>query len=333
MPFLGGPIGGDSAVVDAATTNEKALGLILSLMPPGQLYDFENPESDVYKMFYAFAQAAKMFGYDVADRLVVEFNPATCLEKLSDWEGCLDIVPGTGNASAGRTTPQRRLAIVSKLRESGASTLSNIRSAIGPVLGYTNPALVEVMEVIRAALTALHTYSDATAHVIAAAASYTYSFTVSDDGYPLGGVQLALTATGSGLTILITSPTGGTKTFTPTSAITTGEIFYAASEFAGGLVTGVWTVKATNTSGASITTSNAGLFVEGVADGLGGGIFYWGIYADPALVNNPDYLGTLQSIRRISPAHAYGFLVLSKSPYPDETTGIHLAIPDECLPV
>jgi uncharacterized protein YmfQ (DUF2313 family) len=332
---LGSFVGGDSAVTEPTVNNEAARGLLVSLMPPGELYDFDNPDADIYKMFYAFGQSAKFFGYDVADRLHVEFNPAQCLEKLGDWESALNILPGTGNASAGKTTDQRRQGIVSKLRESGASTLSNIRAALGPVLGYVDPSQLEVLEVSRADLRTAHTLSDTTSHNIPSGNSYTYSFVVSDDNLPLGGVQAFVIAdTGTRVTVTIASPSGTSKAISATADIITGQYFYAASEFAGDTVTGTWTVTVDKTGGGSVTVTQVDLFVEGLGlSGLGGDIFYWGVYADPGLVNSPDYTAARASITRLNPAHCQGFLVLSEDPWPDVETGIHLAIPDEAIPV
>ena len=342
---LGGYVGGSSAVTNPTVTNEDARGFLVSLMPPGKFYDFENPNSDIYGLFYAFGQSIKLFGYDVADRLHVEFNPANALEKLPDWENALNLLPGTGNASAGKSTTARRLAIVGKLRESGASTVSNIQAAVAPVLGYTNPSQLVVYETYRQTLTTAHTYTDAVgAFSIAAGASASRLFTVMDDGTPTGGIQVFTNVTGvaySSLTITLTSPTSAAFP-TPvsytwangTNPVGADAIFYALKQFQGAAMPGVWTLTVQNNAGVSATWNSASLFAEGLGpSGLGGDIFYWGIYVDPALTNAPDLVAARAAMSRLNPAHAAFFLITSLAPWPDVTSGPNASIPDTALPV
>ncbi len=331
---MGGYMGGDTSVTQPTVTNDTAKGIVQSLFPPGNLYDFDNPDANVFKILAAFGQGVKLFGFDVHDRLVAEFNPANVLEKLPDWETALNLLPGSGNALSGRTTTQRRTAIVSRLRESGASTPANIRAAIAPVLGYAEVTDLEVLEVDRDALRAAHTYSDTATYTVADGSSKTYTFTIMDEGVAAAGAQFYLVSTEAiGVSVTITAPSGETATIPGTYSLPTGMYFYAFTDFQEAEVSGVWTVLVENDSGSSTDLSDAALFVEGLGPGgLGGGIYYWGIYADPALVNSPDYLAAMASLIRMNPAHARGFLILSEDPWPDEESGIHAAIPDAAIP-
>jgi hypothetical protein len=344
MPSLGFPVGGflgaDNAVLDPTTTEDQARGLLIGLMPPGQLYDFDNPDSDMYAFFYALGQCAKYFGYDVSDRLHVEFNPATCVEKIPDWEAALNLLPGTGNARANRSTAQRQAGIVGRLRESGASTPANIRAALAPVLGYANPDDLEVLEVDRDAYRALHTYTDGSGSVaLGAGDTVTRVIPVSDDGLPAAGAFVNLSIDGPApeeLVITLTAPDGTEVTWDDLSATAdlTDLCLYARSEFASSNVGGNWTLSVENTGATPGDWDEGTIFVEGLGpSGLGGGIFYWGIYIDPALVNDPDLTGAFAGLTRVNLAHAFPFMVTSLEPWPDEESGTHAAIPNEAIPV
>ncbi len=337
---VGSWLGAPSAVVDHTVTDEQARGIFVSLFPPGKLYDFDNPNADMYAFALALGQAINYFGFDVIDRLFVEFNPAKCVEKLPDWEAALGIVPGTGFASANRTTAQRQSAVVAKLRESGASTPANLRGAIAPLLGYADPSTLEILETSRAALTALHTYTDATGSVaLGASSSVTRYIDVSDSASIVSGVQVFCTVATTpltDLTVRLTAPDGATyKEWAPSARVLgTSFILYARDDFASAAITGTWTLKITNNGATAGTWSAGSVFVEGQGtNGLGGEIFSWGFYADPALVDSPDYRAAFGTVLRVNPAHAQGFLVLSEEPWPDEESGIHAAIPDEAIPV
>lgn len=345
MPSLGGGfgvgswVGADTAVTEPSVDNEKARGIFVSLYPPGKLYDFNNPDAELYKFTLALGEAIKLFGFDVIDRLFVEFNQGRCVEKLPDWEAALGIVPGTGFASANRTTAQRQASVVAKLRESGACTPANIRAVLGPLLGYTDPSTLEILETSRADLTALHTYTDTTGSVaLGASSSVNRLIPVSDSGTIVGGVQVFCTVATTpltDLTITLTAPDGTAKAWTLSDRVLgTDFILYSPSDFLNATIAGIWTLKITNNGATAGTWSAGSVFVEGQGiDGLGGDIFSWGFYADPVLVNSPDYRAALGTVVRVNPAHAQGFLILSEDPYPDETSGVHASIPNQCIPV
>lgn len=65
--------------------------LLLQLWPPGRLYDWSTPTSNVSRFLDALAESIKKFGYDVVDRLRRELNPATAVDKLPDWENALAV--------------------------------------------------------------------------------------------------------------------------------------------------------------------------------------------------------------------------------------------------
>jgi uncharacterized protein YmfQ (DUF2313 family) len=341
---LGDWLGTDSAVTTPSTTPDTAQGIVTSLFPPGTLYDLNNPNAEIFKMLAGFGSAVKIFGFDVADRLVAEFDPAGCLEKVPDWERALNLVPGTQNVGTNRTIPQRRQAIVGKLRESGASTLANIRAAVAPVLGYSDPSTLQVLETNRAALTAKHTYNDGNATLsVTSGNTVTRLINVADAGFPAGGVQLVLNLTNnvsSSWKVILTAPNGSTNyTWQGFSfGFNAGDdtYLYAPSTFAAADIYGTWTVAVKNVSGSTQAWSSANLFVEGLTNGgTGADIYYWGIYVDPSLANSPDFAAAKASMLRVNPAHAAFFIITdigNGGPYPDTVSGPHEAIPNQCLP-
>jgi hypothetical protein len=109
-------------------------------------------------------------------------------------------------------------------------------------------------------------------------------------------------------------------------------------------IRGTWSLGLSNSSVSdAVVVDDLGLFVEGIGrdsvggDGLGAAAFEFGIYADPAhLAENgtpADFAAARLAIDRIKQAHTLGDLLLSLSPYPDEVSGVHAAIPGEAIPV
>jgi hypothetical protein len=348
MPGLGGPFGGglgaDDAVINHVVTPEEAKAILVSLFPPGELYDFDNPDTDIYKLMLAFGAAAKRYAFDVADRLHTEFNPAAALEKLPDWETALDIIPGTGNNTADKSSEARRNGIVGKLREFGASTIYNIQSAIAPLLGYVNPAQLVVLEVDRNVMRSAHTYLDTAGGgtlTVPTFSSLTRTIYVNDDGIASAGVFIHLNITavdGGNITARLTSPTGQTKFFQSfASGTVTNQSYelYARNEFISSKVNGYWTLQLFNADFVNTCGWQAGnVFIEGLGGGgLGQDLHVYGVFADATLVNAPDYAAALAALTRVTPANTKAYLILSNAPYPDNITGAHLAIPDQCIPV
>ena len=132
--------------------------LLLQLWPPGRLYDWSAPTSNVSRFLDGLAEAFKRFGYDLVDHLRRELNPATAVEKLPDWEHALGL-EASYTARHG-TIEQRQAAVVAKLREFGALTRANARAILAPLLGYVDAATLAIVETSRAKMRAAHTYTD-----------------------------------------------------------------------------------------------------------------------------------------------------------------------------
>lgn len=327
-----------------------------SLFPPGDddLYDWNNSSdpSELWKLFQATAGFFKSYVYDYVDLLRQEVNPLTTVAKLPEWEGALGITQATASA-ANKWTATRQSAIISKLRESGATTLAAVGAVLEPLLGYTgaNAGTLQVVEPSRAALTAAHTYSNTTGAVIGGNSSVAQTIDLSyrDGGaVSAAGVQLSVTITSTNPEQLSfslqgafgtpTVPTQATVTWPagslPSGSVTSTTFYLYDKTFTpGSSIQGTWTLTV-NTGAAACTLVSWSLFVEGVAQaqGTGGAVFYWGAYADPAKVINPDYVASSRAITRIQPGWSQGNLYLSIAPQADITSGINSALADQCTP-
>ncbi len=87
--------------------NEKYLPMLLSLLPPGPIWEYEEGD-DIYELLKALSYAYARIEARGQD-LINEMDPRTTFELLSDWERVLDL-PGT-NPNPAITTQERRDAI------------------------------------------------------------------------------------------------------------------------------------------------------------------------------------------------------------------------------
>lgn len=317
---------------------DEVRSYLISLLPPGadKLYDLE-PGGDFYKLFDAVAELFKNRGFDLLDILRREIIPGTAVEKLPDWENFLGIANSAAAISG--NTAMRQAGVKAKLREFGPFSDSTVGSVIAPLLGYFPTTPLEIMKCSRAALTALHTYTNGNLFTVNNGNALTDASLFINDGGTIskGGARLLLSYTSSGsdpFTVTLTAPSGETRSWTidSSSDYLFGEEFYGASPW------GNWYLNIDNTSGAQIQL-NWSVFVEGIGPNqdTGGAIFHWGVYADAAHINEnggADFAAVLKALARIEHSHSVGNLIFGKVPYPDVSAHtIHNAIPDECVPV
>jgi hypothetical protein len=98
------------------TTLDEARRFLLNLLPPGAERPYSLiPGGDVYQLFDAFAASVKQFGFDLLDVLRLEITPAECIQKLA---GPL------------------------------------VKSVIAPLLGFLNPATLQILNTDRVAMRA-----------------------------------------------------------------------------------------------------------------------------------------------------------------------------------
>jgi hypothetical protein len=328
--------------------------LIIQLSPEGTLYDWFNTASWLYGLLDGTAQVFYTYCVQMLDTLRAETNPATVVQKISEWFTALGLT-GTYVDNKG-TTAQKQQAILARLRESGPFTPYTISSVIGPLLGYFPSTPVQVIECSRSMLTRQHSYqvAGATNASIPAGQTTTFTIMVNDGGIvsKMGAqLQLAfasLPPAATIFTITLTAPDGTTVTWTIKSTSVYGSlvtpdlplVLYAPS-LAGAKIQGNWTLAVTNNSGTNNTTLYAAsfLFVEGLAPGqtTAGAIFDWGVYVDSAHAGETgtpaDLAGARLAIGRLKHAHTVGNLIQSTAPWPDtDGGGAHIAIADECIP-
>lgn len=324
-------------------TDEDARSILVSLLPPGNLYETEDPGDDLYKLFAALGKTYRVLGFDYVEKLKREINPATAIEDLPDWEAALGI---STFLSAGGNNATRQAAIVAKTREQGATTLENVRGIIGSLLGYASESDLVVYECNRAALKTKHTYTglpNSSGTIPVSASVLTRHFMVSDGDVSAAGVQLTLNIThtvSANLSVTLTNPFGASTTWTniSTGSITTSDIVLydkasnssTVGAFIGKPMAGQWTMTITS-SATTGTLVSASLFAEGGGkDGRGGSIFTWGPYADPDLVGDggasPDYRGARFSLKRIKPAYSRAYLITENDGLPGDL------IPGRCIP-
>lgn len=335
----------------AATADIRRL--VLALFPPGadSVYDYDNTDSDIYKLLDAMAEAARVNISDVLDILIAEAVPITATEVLTEWETLFNLSP---SSSAGATV--RRDAVLARIREFGASTFPNIRAALQPLLQYAAADLpITIMETDRSDLTTAHTYTLATG-AIPGGGSFAATYTVGDVGrVSRGGVTLNVTLTGDldDFTITITAPDASVDTIVPSAYGATGAVVAQALVFrvaagASAAVNGLWTVTITDGGAGGGTVHAASLFVEGIGrtaaglfDGLGAAQFEWGPLVDPAKIGTTvDYVQVNGVVQRWNPAHCIGSVIrgttlagANNQAVPDDTSEPWTnAIPNQCFP-
>ena len=328
----------------------EAFSFWLQLWPPGvmDLYDFVADDSGVANHFVAMTKSIKQFEIDPVDNLRVELNPATCVDKLPDWETALGLLP-----LASDSVVKRQGEVISHLREYGSYSPADIQSILGPLLGYADPSQLAIYECPRSTLRTLHTHTNSTGGTVALGSALTQTVTVDDDGkISKGGVRLDFVMSSpdvSKLSFSLTGP-GGVALATWASGIQRGSgamtltLRNVQAGVVGKPLIGAWTLVISSSSASATTITSWSLFVEGVGldsgghDGRGSEVFYWAAYDDvtkhsPVLY--PNRAAALRTIRRIQPAHTRGEIVTTLLPIPGTFTSpsfIPGLIPGQFMP-
>jgi hypothetical protein len=189
------------------STLDEARRFLLNLLPPGAepLYSLV-PGGD------AFAAAVKQFGFDLLDVLRLEITPAECIQKLADRESALALV--STQAALHGTTEQHRAGVLSRLREAGGFTRPLVRAVIAPLLGFLNPATLQILNTDRVAMRATHTYTGSDTNQPTPG---TFRVAVIEDGQVTkAGAQLSIMLTTPALdqiNLQLSTPDGKTKTW------------------------------------------------------------------------------------------------------------------------
>ena len=240
---------------------------------------------------------------------------------IESWEEALALLPGNLSVT------QRKAAIISKLREHGASTLANVRALVGPLLGYVDPTLLTLVECPRADLTTAHTYADATGGSVVGAGSFSLTCYVPDDALVSAGgallrVYLLDPPELAQLSAVLYDPTGAVAATFPRGSFGSGTIagvggvYLLAQGAATHPIMGTWTLTITNSAAGTFVSPGWTIFVEGIGrdsvggDGLGCEIFKFAALVDPTLTVAPNYPATLRALARVRPAHTQSYYAL-----------------------
>ena len=332
-----------------SSTIEQVRTGLKSLFPPGAdlLYDWDNTSdpSELWKLTTGIATWLQQYGFAFIDLIRQEVNPLTLIAKLPDWEGVLGITQNTASA-VNKWIATRQAAVLSKMRESGATTIGALRAVLEPLLGYSggNLGTLVVYECNRAGLTAAHTYANTTGASIGSNSNTSQTVYVSDDGgVSAAGVQLQVTVTSTNpeqLSFVLTGPTStqgqtagtGQASVTwaagilPVGSVTSTTFYlYEHATSAGKYITGNWTLQI-NTGAAACTLVSWSLFTEGGfardaygSSGLGADVFTFAIYADGNKTVNPDLTAASKAITRMEPGYSQGVLIQNASANPTTT--------------
>lgn len=312
-------------------------------LPKGidNLLDFTQGVGDYYKYFWVIGSMLKL-GFDLVDLVAQEIVPFLSRYKLADWERFFGLVQ-TLTAIRG-TIPQRQGQVLGAWRAAAAQSASftTVAATHGPLLGYFPTTPVKIVEADASTLRLFHHYDFCAGsdHSIPVGTT-TLSVFVNDGGaVSKMGAQLTLAfanADTSQYSFTLTAPDGTSKTWTTGS--TSAPLWLTAPVLSGAQINGIWTLAITNGSFLSNTLySSQQLFVEGIAprQQTGGAIFEWGVYADPTHIGEngtpADFTAARAAVKKLSLSHSVGNLLQSLVPYPNTDSGLHAAIPDECIP-
>jgi hypothetical protein len=349
------PITGDNlATTDAATVLEAPVQLLLSLpqageqpnpsvtfkdavlivkeaWPPysGRLYDWDNSEAIVARLFDAYGDIIKLYGFDQTDRLFRELNPLTTVELLPAWESLLGITL-SDNALMNKTADARRQTVLGRLREMGPLTDYALAAIFSQLAGYVPPVTPEVIYQTPGELALANFYKDPLGGAIPTGSGFDntnlirVTTTLLDGGkvWDAGAaIFLFLSAAQSdAVHVQLTCPSGVSVSWQGGPSLSNA-IVLRSPAFAGQPIHGNWKLSLYRDVGSpSVSLTNWWLYVLG--KGFGGRAssrFNWAVYLDPAhqTADWRDIQGTLD---RVNFSYTEGFCVYSKNNLPGANT-------------
>lgn len=320
---------------------------IIGAFPPGSS-DRVDWEDAPGQHIEAIANVIQDKAVAPVEQLILDSCPLTCgSSRLRDWERSLGLAGSKTALFADLET--RRRAVMSRLREYGPPTIPMIQSVLAPLLDYSDPTDVVVLEVDRPTLRAAHTYEGVLTSA-STAISCVYSWRVFDDGrLSAAGVQLDVTLTHGDLTklsVLVTAPSGETAAVSDfgRGAAAGDTVRVCLPDMTATSVMGLWTAEFSAVSGAG-TADALEAFVEGAGrdssgrPGLSAAQYEYGVAYEADKSNGgADIEAARAAIRRITYATRIGALILREADgvlpageytfLPDDDN----AIPDAIIP-
>lgn len=309
---------------------------LLASLPPGVR---EMLADDVIALFDATASTIDDSAVAAVDALDADSSPLTCgSDRLRRWESDLGIA-STRTALFGTLTA-RRAAVISRLREYGPPTVAMLQSVLAPLLDYSDPTTLTILETDRAALRAAHVYSGvAVSTYLDMVTAGIWEFYVDDDGRVApGGVVIDITLSTlldvSGQTVTVQTPQGNFFAHVGTigrgvAASATYRLYFPAVTASS--VFGTWRVYVYTNGASTGTLEDCKLFVEGMGpSGLCGAAFEWAAVYEPTKSNgSPDFDAAVAASQRVGLATRTGGVVMIADAGVGLADGDYGAIPSD----
>lgn len=254
-------------------------------------------------------------GVDAVNLLSVEINPLTMTQKLGEWERTLGLGP---DAAALATVPQRRRAVVSRFREIAATTTKpNVQAIVAPLLAYSDPSSLAVVEVSAAAIRTAHSYIWEGTQTFSG--STVIGLYVRDDAKVSdAGAVLDIEITHTDVSVISCDLTAPDNT---AAAITTGSVGRGAASTTtyrlyfptlagvacGGREGGLWRFAIRTDGTTTGTLTSATLYVDGIGrplpgqDALGAVAYRWAaVVEDDKLGSGYNIYQAREALQRIN---------------------------------
>lgn len=303
-------------------SSEEIAASMIGALPPGVpelLAPDDKDGGSVTRHLGAMAKTVQDTAIAAIEELERDITPLTCGSyRLREWEKALGLAYSR-TARTG-TLAARRAAVISRLREYGPPTKAMLQSVLAPLLDYSDPTQLVILECDRAALRTAHTYGGSLVR-----AGFTYStpavwdFWVNDaDRVAPGCPQADLTLTAADLSKVA-------------AELETPDGSYFRINF-GELGRGLCVARTIRAYWQGVTTTNvlgrwrltvwldgaglgvlnaATLFCEGFGRrGLSAAQFEWAAVYEPAKSRGvPDFDAAREAVRRVGFATRIGGLV------------------------
>ncbi len=309
---------------------------LLASLPPGVR---EMLADDVVALFDATASTIDDSAVAAVDTIDPDSSLLTCgSDRLRRWESDLGIA-STRTALFG-TLIARRAAVISRLREYGPPTVAMLQAVLAPLLDYSEPSTLTILETDRAALRAAHVYSGvAVATYLDMVTTGIWEFYVDDDGRVApGGVVIDITLSTlldvSGQTVTVQTPGGSYFAHVGTigrgvAASTTYRLYFPAVTASS--VFGTWRVYVYTNGASTGTLEDCKLFVEGMGpSGLCGAAFEWAAVYEPLKSNgSPDFDAAVAAAQRVGLATRTGGVVTIAAAGVGLAAGDYAGIPND----
>lgn len=364
---------------DPTVNDAEARQLVRGALPGSTFHDFDDSTSPDAELLAWFAQMFKRLGWDLLDLMARELDPRTAVLKLREMRAIWGVTQDPPRL------PEQRALVIARMREYGGPTsLFAAAAAVGVVLGYADPSLLEIMEISADQLKAALRYNYPFGGAVPVAASFDATNLILRTPYLYdggavwdAGSKLFLrfdAVCGKEIHARLVGPDGTTVDWSPiTRWQEVDQHVLFGKGHARKAVHGPWTLYLRRTGGPAVNLlgdlgplgPGSSLYVAGAPAayvgpavalptappqpasvpnvvrnaGLGRHKFWWGVYADPALLSvktAADFGAARAALGRLRHGYQAADLILSKAPIPtdpgDPMTAGRQALPDMCVP-